>query len=96
MTDFHDSEIQSMIDVLVLKERPYTISADDARITTLLGYDLADAEKQLKIWQERHARDCDIIGLNPLTLKIYPTLFRDPDMKIQRDAYVARKRRVSQ
>ncbi len=96
MIDFKDREIQSQIDTLVRNERPLRIAATDPRILVHVEYDISEAEKHLSIWASRHKDDCYVEEKNPLTLRIYPTFFHDPDMRIQRDTYVARKRRVSQ
>ena len=93
MISFQDNKTQSMIDTIIGIERPYYISACDSIIMGVVDYDLSEAERHLKIWLDRHEKDCSVEGKNPLTLKIFPTFFEDPEQKVQRDRYVDARRR---
>ncbi|WP_110641216.1 hypothetical protein [Thermoplasma sp. Kam2015] len=93
MITLRDSSIQSKISLLFQMERPYTISANDPGIMDLVDYDLSEAERHLEIWMSNHPDDCLVEGKNPLTIRIYPTFFEDPEQKLQRDAHKKRMRR---
>ena len=52
-----------------------------------------EAERQLEIWMSNHPDDCMVEDKNPLTIRIYPTFFEDPDQKSQRTSFVERRKR---
>ncbi|MDS0256449.1 hypothetical protein ApAK_01955 [Thermoplasmatales archaeon AK] len=93
MITLRDSSIQRQISLLFQLDRSYTISANDPKLMMLVDYDLAEAERQLNIWISNHEDDCCIIGKNPLSIKIFPTFFNDPEQRLQHDAFVARRKR---
>ena len=92
MITLKDSSIQSKISLLFQIERPYSISANDPGIMALVDYDLPEAERQLEIWMSNHPDDCMVEDKNPLTIRIYPTFFEDPDQKSQRTSFVERRK----
>ncbi len=87
-----DSAVQSKISLLFQMERPYRITANDPGIMQLVDYDLSEAERQLDIWLSNHPHDCIQEARNPLTLKIFPTFFEDPEQKAQRTAFIEKRR----
>ena len=93
MITLRDSAVQSKISLLFQMERPYRITANDPGIMQLVDYDLSEAERQLAIWMSNHPNDCFVESRNPLTLKIYPTVFEDPEQKAQRTAFIERRKR---
>lgn len=93
MITLKDSAVQSKISLLFQMERPYRITANDPGIMQLVDYDLSEAEKQLDIWMSNHPDDCIQETRNPLTLKIFPTFFEDPEQKAQRTAFIERRKR---
>ena len=92
MITLRDSAVQSKISRLFQMERPYRITANDPGIMQLVDYDLSEAERQLEIWMSNHTDDCIQEARNPLTLKIFPTFFEDPEQKLQHDAFVERRK----
>ena len=93
MITLRDSAVQSKISLLFQMERPYRITANDPGIMQLVDYDLSEAERQLEIWMSNHPADCIQEARNPLTLKIFPTFFEDPEQRLQHDAFVERRKR---
>ena len=93
MTTLQDSQIQSRICTFIRIERPYTLAASDAGIMKIVDYDLSEAERQLEIWMSKHPDDFLILSKNPLTLKIYPTFFEDPEQRLQHESFVERRKR---
>ena len=93
MITLRDSSVQSKISLLFQMERPYRITANDPGIMQLVDYDLSEAERQLEIWMSNHPHDCIQEARNPLTLKIYPTFFEDPEQKSQREAHRKKMKR---
>ena len=93
MTTLQDSQIQSRICTFIRIERPYTLAASDAGIMKIVDYDLSEAERQLEIWMSNHPDDFLILSKNPLTLKIFPTFFEDPEQRLQHESFVERRKR---
>ena len=93
MITLRDSAVQSKISLLFQMERPYRITANDPGIMQLVDYDLSEAERQLEIWMSNHPDDCIQEARNPLALKIFPTFFEDPEQRLQRDAFMERRKR---
>ena len=93
MITLRDSKVQSKISLFFQMERPYRISANDPGIMQLVDYDLSEAEKQLEMWMSNHSDDCIQEARNPLTLKIFPTFFEDPEQKAQRSAFIEKRKR---
>ena len=87
MITLRDSAVQSKISLLFQMERPYRITANDPGIMQLVDYDLSEAERQLEIWMSNHPDDCVQEARNPLTIRIYPTFFENPEQKSQKEAY---------
>ena len=88
-----DSQIQSKICAYIRKEMPYELPANDAGVMKIVDYDLSEAERHLEIWMSKHPDDFLILSKNPLTLKIYPTFFEDPEQKLQHESFVERRKR---
>ena len=93
MITLEDSAVQSKISLLFQMERPYKITANNSGIMQLVDHDLSEAERQLEIWMSNHPDDCFVEARNQLTLKIYPTVFEDPDQKSQREAHRKKMKR---
>ena len=93
MITLQDSQIQSRICTFIRIERPYTLAASDAGIMKIVDYDLSEAERHLEIWMSKHPDDFLILSRNPLTLKIFPTFFEDPEQKLQHDAFIQERKR---
>ena len=93
MITLRDSAVQSKVSLLFQMERPYRITANDPGIMQLVDYDLSEAERQLEIWMSNHPDDCIQEARNPLALKIFLTFFEDPEQRLQRDAFVERRKR---
>jgi hypothetical protein len=93
MITLRDSQIQSRICTFIRIERPYTLAASDAGIMKIVDYDLSEAERQLEIWMSNHPDDFMVLGKNPLSIKIYPTFFEDPEQKAQRDIFIKMRER---
>ena len=93
MITLRDSQVQSRICTFIRIERPYTLAASDAGIMKIVDYDLSEAERQLEIWMSNHPDDFLILSRNPLTLKIFPTFFEDPEQKLQHDAFIQERKR---
>ncbi len=91
MITIQDNRIQQEITGVILVGRMYSIAANSPEVMGIVEYDLSEAERQLSIWQSRHQDDCIIVSKNPLTLDIKPTLFPDPEQKIQREKYVQKR-----
>ena len=96
MITLKDSSVQSKISLLFQMERPYSISANDPSIMEIVEYDLSEAERHLEIWMSNHPDDYLVESKNPLTIKIFPTFFKDPEQKLQRDAHKKRMRRFKE
>ncbi len=93
MITLRDSAVQSKISLLFQMERPYRITANDPGIMQLVDYDLSEAERQLEIWMSNHPDDCVQEARNPLTLKIFPTFFEDPEQKLQKESHHRKMKR---
>ena len=57
-------------------------------IVRIIGYDLPEAEDQLRIFMERHENDCTVMGMNPLRIKYTLPSSNDPEQRILREKYV--------
>ena len=93
MLNGKDNLIQSRISAYVQFWRPYTLCSTDTILMVLVDYDLLEAERQLRIFEERFPNDCEVEGKNPLRLRIYPTFFSSPSDKFQHENFVKQRRR---
>ena len=55
------------------------IAANDPRIMVLVDNDLFEAKRQLEVWMFNHPINSIPEARNPLTLKIFPTFFQEPE-----------------
>ncbi|MHB1708782.1 MAG: hypothetical protein ACYCT2_04820 [Thermoplasmataceae archaeon] len=88
-------KLQRLLDIYVYVSDPQYLRANDPDVVALMNYDLPTAEDSLRIFLERHQDDCDVVGHNPLTLKVRPTL-RDCMIKAnekQKSVFMRIKRR---
>ena len=67
-------KLQRLLEIYVYVSDPQYLRANDPDVVAIMNYDLPTAEDSHRIFLERHEDDCDIIGQNPLTLKLRPTL----------------------
>ena len=62
-------------------------------VVRIIGYDLPEAEDQLRIFMERHEKDCIVTGRNPLRVKYTLPSSKDPEQRILREKYVSGRHR---
>ncbi|MHB8395730.1 MAG: hypothetical protein ACYC9S_08945 [Leptospirales bacterium] len=73
------------------------VSASDSDLMLLFGWDISAAEDELKKWTERNVKDCDVLGMNPVRVKVYGTIMPDREnrtmfeKKVQARNYARKK-----
>ena len=101
MISMYDQErIKSILDRFMEARSGIETSVPDlmncGEVVRIIGYDLPEGEDQLKIFMERHEKDCTVMGMNPLRIKYTLPSSNDPEQRILREKYVSGKRRFRQ
>ncbi len=60
-------------------------------VCTLLGLDTVDGDRYLEEWCAKHDNDCSTVSMHPRGVKVYPTVLKDPQIRLQGEA---RKRKI--
>ena len=92
MISLADSErIQNALDQYAAANKGYVIRANSPDVLKICSLDIVEADIQLRRLWKRHSTDCDIVGENPLTIKIYGTFSATAAERIQKDRFLERK-----
>ena len=101
MISMYDQErIKSILDRFMEARSGIETSVIDLmncqEIVRIIAYDLPEAEDQLRIFMERHEKDCTVMGMNPLRIKYTLPSSNDPEQRTLREKYVSGRRRFRQ
>ncbi len=75
-------EIQRKLDIRAMRNAGGQMCATDIDVTEICDWDPSVCEEQLERWHGRHEMDSDVVGRNPLKVKIYPTINPDRENRI--------------
>lgn len=62
-----------------------------SEVSALLGLDTVGADRYLEEWGVKHDKDCSTVSVNPRGVKVYPTILKDPQTRLQGEV---RKRKI--
>ena len=58
-----------------------------------LFMDIVEAHDELRKWAERHHDDCAMLSFSPMTVRVYASIFTDPDQSSQKENWKKRSKR---
>ena len=62
-----------------------------SEVSAILGLDTVGADRYLEEWGVKHDKDCSTVSVNPRGVKVYPTILKDPQIRLQGEV---RKRKI--
>ena len=62
-----------------------------SEVSAILGLDTIGADRYLEEWSVKHDKDCSTVSVNPRGVKVYPTILKDPQIRLQGEV---RKRKI--
>lgn len=84
----YNSDYQARLDRYMERQGGRDVATSEVMF---LFFDIVEAHDQLQRWVDRHPEDCEVLSTSPLTVRVYPTVFRDPEQKGQRDLWKTRR-----